>query len=236
MKKWKYLYSEGIIEYPQLCVFTENLFLCNHIRDWLGNTQTFLPVMWYKRSHFRRKILYWNAHQPDNILDPWQNSGGVKKHFQASPRMSVAPGNIVAWSQSQRNCLDTLLNCGFSSPCSDPPNSRRWINSVNSILPNNQGEGWKLFLSDIGGGMAPDDSTRHRGMSSLPVLQGVLQWKSLRNIILIYLSLPTKIWQQIQKYLSKYLIFFHILSSVFTIDCSKECCNSLPIWTYPASG
>ena len=42
MKKWKCIHSEDVIEYPQLCVFTEHVFPCNSIRDRPVNSQCVL--------------------------------------------------------------------------------------------------------------------------------------------------------------------------------------------------
>lgn len=97
----------------------------------------------------------------------------MKTYSPASPQTRVAPGNIVALSWSQRNILDRPLVCGFSSPCSAPPNSQRWINSLKSILPHNQGDRREMFSSDACGGLAPEDTAR--------LMNEVAPWASTRR-------------------------------------------------------
>lgn len=166
--------------------------------------------MCYRQSHLRRERPYRTSHQPDNIQDPWQTQEAVKKYSHASPQTSVAAGNTVALSQSPRDGLETLLSRGFPSSCSALPHpQRRTKPMVASLLITKEmvGRYFSLLLAVAWFQMpTPDSEERvHSRCCYKEYLNGKV-WGALSYSA--SLSLPTNIWQQIQK--SQNISYFSI--------------------------
>lgn len=129
----------------------------------LTNSQIFLPVMCYKQLHLRREIRYWTSRQPDNIPILDKEKEPVKEYsFSCISKEACGSWKHCGVKSESEKWPPSLLVRGFSSPCSALPHPQRGINSMSSILPDNQGDGGELFLSGTCGGLAPGDTTRVR--------------------------------------------------------------------------
>lgn len=96
--------------YTILHVFIENRFLCKSTRHWLVNSQTSSPVVWYKQSHLsgrRHMMEIPTSLTISQILTKLRRQ--QRNVLRCLHKWLWLSGNIVALSQSQRNCLDACV-------------------------------------------------------------------------------------------------------------------------------
>lgn len=145
----------------------------------------------------------------------------MEKHSCASPHQ-CGSWNIVALSQSQRNCPDTCLSVVSALSIKHHPTLKNRSTQWDSILPNNQWEGWETFSPNACGRVVLDDTPRLPEewllTSPCPIMRSANLEKFEEHYLPIYFSLTannhlttdTPILSP--KYPSGWPMFLHILS------------------------